>query len=94
MRKLLFLVVLMIILTGCQSVEVIPDVWGQGEPPGDWQEFFGNENMARLNWVQTQSINNQGQAIAELAERVRKLEGQVDPDDEYEAELRRRGIIQ
>ena len=79
MRKLLFLVVLMIILSGCQ-VEVIPDkVWGQGDLPEDWQEFFGNENMARLNFVQTQSINNQGKAIAELAERVRKLE--ADPNE-------------
>ena len=86
--KACFVVAAVIIITGlilsiagCQpQAEVIPDkVWGQGDLPDDWQEFFGNENMARLNFVQTQSINNQGKAIAELAERVRKLE--ADPNE-------------
>ena len=48
--------------------------WGNGEVTEDFQTFFGNDNMARLNSVQTAKINAQGQLITELAERVRKLE--------------------
>lgn len=54
-------------------------VWGQGKLSDEWQGFFGNDNTARLDFVQTQTINRQGQRIAELALRISKLE---DPDNE------------
>ena len=71
-------------------------VWGAPDqsPPADWQRFFGNSNLARLNFVQTDKINLQGQALAELTERVRKLEAPIDPNDLYEAEMKRRGLAQ
>jgi hypothetical protein len=49
-------------------------VWGNGNPTPEHIEFFGNENLSRLCFVQTQTINKQGQALAELTLRVRKLE--------------------
>lgn len=53
-------------------------VWGQGEITAEWQSFFGNDNMSRLNFAQTQKFNQLGQTVAELAHRVRKLE---DPNE-------------
>ncbi|MEE9354785.1 MAG: hypothetical protein V3U75_04270 [Methylococcaceae bacterium] len=49
-------------------------VWGQGDPTAEHQEFFGNGNLSRLCFVQTQTINRQGQALTALALRVIKLE--------------------
>ena len=51
-----------------------PIVWGQGNPPDNWQFFFGNENIARLNFVQTQMLNKQEKDMVLLIERVRVLE--------------------
>lgn len=80
------------VLAGCQEVRRAPqtEVWGQGDLPADWQGYFGEDNVARLDYVQTQTINRMGQALSQLAERVRKLE--ADPNDAYEAELKRRGL--
>lgn len=49
-------------------------VWGQGDLPADWQEFFGKDNISRVNFVQMQVLNKQGQAMVELIKRVEKLE--------------------
>jgi outer membrane murein-binding lipoprotein Lpp len=75
------LVLLVVLIAGCQVAQRAPQtkVWGQGDLPADWQGFFGEDNVARLDYVQTQTINKMGQAIAELAVRVRKLE--ADPND-------------
>ncbi|KKN74411.1 hypothetical protein LCGC14_0390310 [marine sediment metagenome] len=83
---------LAVLLFGCQTQQTpqVRKVWGQGDLPADWQGFFGEGNVARLDFIQTQTINRQGQAIAVLAERLRKLE--ADPNDAYEAELKRRGL--
>ena len=86
----LCLVLAAVLLFGCNEVQT--KVWGQGVLPSDWQGFFGEDNVARLDYVQTQTINRQGQIIAELAARVSKLE--ADPNDAYEAEMKRRGIVQ
>lgn len=97
--KVCFVIAAVIIITGlilsivgCQEVQRAPQtkVWGQGDLPADWQGFFGADNSARLDYVQTQTINRMGQAISQLAERVRKLE--ADPNDAYEAELKKRGL--
>lgn len=80
---------MLLVLGGCNEAQISRKVWGQGDLPDDWQGFFGEDNVSRLDFVQTQTINRMGQAIAELAERVRTLE---DPNDAYEAELKRRGL--
>lgn len=57
------------------------EIWGQGEPTAEHQKFFGNGNLSRLCFVQTQTINRQGQALAELALRVRNLEDPNEPKE-------------
>ena len=48
--------------------------WGTGNPPDSWIETFGNDNGARLDWMQSQIIDK-------LALRVRTLEiNQYVPD--------------
>lgn len=74
---------------GCNETQQ-RQVWGQGDPPAAWQDMFGNENIARLNFVQSNVINrNQGVIFGidtegvdgkpvhkrGLIERVTKLEG-------------------
>ncbi len=89
---IVYIVVLiaMLIITGCQEAQQTK-VWGKGDLPSEWQGFFGDDNVARLDYVQTQTINNMGQAISVLAERLRKLD--ADPNDAYEAELKKRGLV-
>ena len=80
MRKMcmILVVVMIVLLAGCQEAQKQesqqPAVWGQGELPGDWQGFFGNGNNARLNFVQSQVINNNMKAITEMNGRIAKLE--------------------
>ncbi len=68
--------VAILLLAGCQDEQKTPPtkVYGKGDPSAEWRSYFGNGNMARLNFVQTQTVNGLGQAVAVLAERVRKLE--------------------
>ena len=49
---------------GCQRER---KVWGQGEPPAEYTDFFGNDNMARLNFVQTERFNALNQNLVEFA---------------------------
>jgi hypothetical protein len=60
-----------LLLMGCTESE--QPVYGNGEPPAEYQDYFGNDNGARLDFVQNQ-------AISELALRVQVLEG-VDPNE-------------
>lgn len=71
-------ILLVFLVGGCQEAQQ-SKVWGQGNLPDKWKGFFGDSNAARLDFVQTNAINKQGQAIAELAERVRKME--ADPNE-------------
>lgn len=50
----LAMIVLTIALTGCQEEK---KVWGNGNPPLEYQEMFGNSNTARLDFVQTEQLN-------------------------------------
>ena len=50
------LLMVVVILCGCQEEQA---TWGQGDPPADWQRMFGNDNIARLDFVQTNTINQQ-----------------------------------
>jgi hypothetical protein len=69
-----------VVCGGCQEER---KVWGQGEPPGDYTKWFGNDNMARLNFVQTERLNILSQQIAALAEQnaaQHKILGESDID--------------
>lgn len=56
-------ILLALVVGGCNEAQQVPQQrWGQGELPEDWQNTFGNDNLARLNFAQTQRIN-QHQAL-------------------------------
>lgn len=71
------LMVLLLCLSGCQ------EQWGQGDPPTEWQATFGNDNLARLNFVQTKGFNEH-QVI---------LHG-IDTKDPNGRPVRRTGVIE
>lgn len=50
-------------------------VWGNGEiPDPNWLDYFGSDNMSRLNFQQTQALNRFGQALADIQVRLMNLE--------------------
>lgn len=65
------LAIVMVALTGCTESE--RPVYGVGELPAEYQEYFGNDNGARLDFVQNEAIN-------QLSARIGRLEG-GDPND-------------
>ncbi len=68
---LITLMITAILITGCEESQ--KKVWGQGDPSAEYQGFFGNDNNARLNFIQSQAIDS-------LLKRVAKLEA-VDPNE-------------
>ena len=46
----------LILLTGCQEGQKQEKVWGQGQPPTTWTDYFGNGNNARLDFMQNRAI--------------------------------------
>ncbi len=53
--------------------------WGKGELPADHQEFFGDSNTARLDYVQNMVLDKHAAILKVLAVRVLALEA-VDPN--------------
>ena len=67
MKKImLILVMICVLLVGCTETQQSPQ-YGTGDPPADYQEYFGNDNGARLDFMQNK-------AIGELAARIERLE--------------------
>ncbi len=56
-----------------------PPVWGKGELPADHQGFFGNDNTARLDYVQNRVLDKHAAILKIIAIRVLALEA-VDPN--------------
>lgn len=54
------LVAIALVVCGCNEEQRI---WGQGDLPPGWVGFFGKDNTARLDFVQTREINQAGQVI-------------------------------
>lgn len=50
-------------------------IWGQGNPPASWTETFGNDNIARVNFIQMQMLSNQAARIKRLEEFCRINDG-------------------
>ena len=83
MKKLILaLMLIAILMAGCEETEKRP-VYGQGEPPADYQKLFGNGNGARLDYVQNT-------AIKQLSERIAKLE--VAGRDHSKCKLNKTGL--
>lgn len=55
----------MLTLCGCQ------EQWGQGEPDKVWLGYFGNSNNSRLDYKQTNIINDHAEIINKLHKVVR-----------------------
>lgn len=69
-----------VVLTGCVEEQQVqqPPIWGKGDLPTGWQEYFGNDNGSRMNFRQSQVID-------ELVKRVRTLEAnQYSPEVDEE----------
>ena len=63
--------VLALMLAGCTETQ---KQWGQGDPPAEFQEWFGNDNGARLDFMQNRAIDLQNQALKGIVERIIDLE--------------------
>ncbi len=50
---LILMLIVMVIVTGCTDSKQ----WGRGELSAEWQSLFGNSNLSRLGFVQTQAID-------------------------------------
>ena len=60
---------LLVIAASCEESRKEPNVselWGKGDPDPNHIKYFGNGNLSRLCFVQTQTINRQAKLIAEL----------------------------
>lgn len=57
-----------------------PPQWGKGDLPDEFKSVFGNNNSARLDYVQNQVLDRHSKIIAELAKHVIDLEG-GDPNE-------------
>ena len=57
------------------SVANKPYPWGGDEPlPVEFQIYFGDDNTARLNYVQSQKIDRLEKSLAALSEEVKRVE--------------------
>lgn len=87
MKTVLMIVLLFVVVMagGCVEEQKTQPVWGKGELPVKHQEWFGNDNTARLDYVQNRILDRHGAILRELAKRVLVLEG-ADPNDMGPAE--------
>ena len=59
-----------------EILEKEPDavpVWGKGDLPADFVENFGNSNLARLSFAQSEMINRHEMAINELSKQLNEI---------------------
>ena len=77
------LLALMLILSGCSQPQE-QQTWGKGDPPDEWQSYFGNGNNARLDYMQQR-------AIAEIA---KELQGFVKLNSDQHKKLAQNDIDQ
>ena len=80
MKDALFIVmvILALLFGGCTGPKA--PVWGKGDLPAEYKLYFDDNNGARLNYVQNQAIDKQGQVLTELTKRMIALEGN-DPNE-------------
>lgn len=67
-----------LLFVGCEEPQ--QKVWGKGELNPEYQEFFGNSNGARLDYVQNQLLDKHSKAFKEVLMRLIALEA-VDPNE-------------
>ena len=63
-KMILILMIACVLLSGCTEAE--KPVYGKGNPPAEYQELFGNDNSARLDFMQNRAIEQLSKRIARL----------------------------
>lgn len=53
-------------LEASRDKELASELWGNGNPDPNHIKYFGNDNLSRLCYVQTQRINQQAAIINQL----------------------------
>lgn len=48
---------IMAFTSGCEEAEQKQSTWGNGNPPTSWQETFGNDNGARMDYMQMKILS-------------------------------------
>ena len=48
------LILVAVLVSGCFENQ---RTWGKGELPKEWQDYFGDGNNSRMNYVQSQAID-------------------------------------
>ncbi len=81
MKTVLMVILLFMVamIGGCVEEQKAHPVWGKGELPDNHQQFFGNDNTARLDYVQNRVLDKHAAILKIIAIRVLALEA-VDPN--------------
>lgn len=69
--RYVILLMLVLLFCGCGKPQKI---YGLAELPENWQELFGDSNISRLDYVQSQTIDAQGAEIRRLVKRLEVVE--------------------
>ena len=56
MKRLIILMLAVVLIAGCGESKK-REQWGQGDLPPDWQQVFGADNGSRMDFVQTNKLN-------------------------------------
>ncbi len=70
---------IMALTSGCIEEQQVKPQWGQGDPPAAWQETFGNDNGARVDYVQMRMFGEVDARLKAL-ESFCKVNNVVDPN--------------
>ena len=57
MKKVMLILMLMAMLTGCTEPQKQTKTWGKGELSPEWVEMFGDNNQARIDKALADAIN-------------------------------------
>ena len=76
---MVILLFMAVMIGGCVEEQKAQPVWGKGELPAEHQGFFGNDNTARLDYVQNRVLDKHAAILKIIAIRVLALEA-VDPN--------------
>jgi hypothetical protein len=80
MKKAVLVLVLLAVLlmAGCQEEQQQEEkIWGKGDLPADWQEYFGSDNTSRLDYVQSERISLLQKTLSNFGKRLDDMEDKV-----------------
>ena len=68
-----WMILVVVICLGCGGCQEEVKVWGNGDLPVEWSVTFGEENISRLAFVNTQRVNKLGTMIEELKKSIDEI---------------------